>query len=100
LNYSGEYELKTGTTADVLVITAAYTAETFTGDEFIYTAIETVPLPITFAYEAGSDGNYIGKIVYTVVFLQGESYMMCIKLESGSEQVLAKVVSVAGFQDL
>lgn len=99
LNYNGEFITKAGP-ADELVVTATFVAETFTGDEFIYVAVETTPIPIVFDYVAGSNGNYVGKIVYTEVLLQGESYMMCIKLVSGSEQVLAKVVHVAGFQGL
>lgn len=100
LNYNSDYTLLAETSADELVVTATFVAETFTGDEFIYLAVETTPIPITFDYVAGSNGNYVGKIVYTEVLLQGESYMMCIKLVSGSEQVLAKVVHVAGFQGL
>lgn len=103
LYFNGDYILKAGTTDNMLVITPVgdYTAEPFTGEEFIYVAVETTPIPITFDAE-GSNGNYIGKIAYTEVLLQGELYMMCIKLvsESEAEHVLAKVVKVAGFQGL
>ena len=101
ISYNGAFILDAGTTVDELVITTTYTAETFTGEEFIYCAIVgTATVPITFTYEYGSDGNYVGKIPYTTPLLQGESYMMCIKEVSGSEQVLAKIIYRAGFQGM
>jgi len=100
-NYNGAFVLQAGTTANELVITATYAAETFTGEEFIYCAIVgTAAVPITFDYEFGSDGNYVGKVPYTTPLLQEESYMMCIKEVSGSEQVLAKIIYRAGFQGM
>lgn len=102
LNYNDVFVLQTGTTGtDILVITATYEAETLMGNEFIYKAIVGTKLvPITFSYEYGSDGNYVGKIPYTTVLLQGASYMMCLKEVSESEQVLAKIIYEAGFQGM
>jgi len=101
LNYNDVFVLDAGTTVNELVITATYAAETFTGEEFIYKAIVgTKAAPITFSYEYGSDGNYVGKIPYTTSLLQGESYMLCLKEVSGSEQVLAKIIYEAGFQGM
>lgn len=101
VNYNTEFLLDASTTVDELVITATYVAEVFTGNEFIYHAIVgTIAAPITFAYEANSNGNYVGKIPYTTVLLQDESYVLCVKEVSGSEQVLAKIVGIAGFQGL
>lgn len=100
-NYNTKYLVHADTTANELVITETYTAETFTGNEFIYSAIVgTIAAPITFAYEAGSDGNYIGKIPYSTALLQDESYVLCLTEVSGSEQVLAKIVGTAGFQGM
>ncbi len=102
-NYNGDYVLQAETTGtDILVITATFvTGSTFTGDEFIYTAIVgTADVPITFSYEDASDGNYVGKVAYTEALLQGEDYVMCIKEVSGAEQVLAKIVHTAGFHGL
>ncbi len=101
LNYNLEYLVHADTTVDEIVITATYAAETFTGNEFIYSAlVGTISAPITFAYEAASNGNYVGKIPYTTAMLQDESYVLCIKEVSGSEQVFAKIVGIAGFQGL
>lgn len=101
LNYNADYMLAAETSVNELVVTATYAAEIFTGEEFIYVAlVGTVDTPITFDYEAGSNGNYVGKIPYTTVLLQGEEYVLCIKEVSGTEQVLAKVIHTAGFQGL
>lgn len=101
INYNSDYMLETGTTVDELVITATFAAETFTGNEFIYTnAYGTKDAPITFEYTAESDGNYSGKIPYSAPLLQGEEYVLCIKEISGQEQVLAKVIQRAGFQGM
>ena len=101
INYSSVFVLHADTTVNELAITATFAAETFTGDEFIYKAIVgTVAVPITFSYEYESDGNYVGKFPYTAPLLQGESYMMCVREVSGSEQVLAKIVHRAGFQGM
>lgn len=101
LSYNADYMLQAATSADELVVTASYVAETFTGNEFIYLAVVgTQASPITFTYEAASDGNYVGKIPYTSLLLQGEDYVMCIKEVSGAEQVLAKIIQTAGFQGL
>ena len=101
ISYNGAFVLDAGTTVDELVIVTTYVAETFTGEEFIYCAIVgTAAVPITFTYEYGSNGNYVGKIPYTTPLLQDESYMMCIKEVSGSEQVLAKIIYRAGFQGM
>lgn len=100
-HYNGDYMLEAGTTTNELVITATYVSEVFTGDEFIYPAlVGTVDTPITFDYEAYSNGNYIGKIVYSTKLLQGREYVLCIKEVSGAEQVLAKIIQTAGFQGL
>lgn len=99
-NYNADYTLDALTSANELVVTATYVAETFTGEEFIYIAVETTPIPVTFSYEAASSGNYVGKIAYTENLLQGLDYVLCIKEVSGSEQVLAKVIQTAGFQGL
>jgi len=101
-NYNGTYTLQAGSTGTgKLIITATYVVETLTGEEFVYSAIVgTAAVPITFSYEYASNGNYVGKIPYTTTLLQGERYMMCIKEVSGSEQVLAKIIAVAGFQGM
>lgn len=100
LNYNAPYMVLAGTTANELIITATFVAETFTGEEFIYTAIVgTKDAPITFDAE-GSNGNYVGKIPYTTVLLQGEEYVMCIREVSETEQVLAKITHTAGFHGL
>ena len=101
VNYNNDYLLQAATSVDELVITATYVAETFTGEEFIYLAVVgTVTVPITFSYESGSNGNYVGKVAYTAPLLQGIDYVMCIKEVSGAEQVLAKIIQTAGFQGL
>jgi len=98
INYDGEYVLQSGTTINLLVFTATYVAETFTGEEFIYEAIAgTVTVPIPFNYVTASDGDYVGKIPRTTAFFQDARYVICIKEVSGLEQVLAKVIDVAGF---
>jgi len=95
------YLVNAASSANEIVVTTTYAAEIFTGNEFIYTAIHgTEVAPITFGYVANSDGDYVGKFPYTVKLLQDEDYVLCIKEVSGSEQVLAKVVDVAGFQGL
>lgn len=100
LNYNAAYMVLADTTVNELVITASFVAETFTGEEFIYSAIVgTKDVPITFDAE-GSGGNYVGKIPYTTVLLQGREYVMCIKEVSETEQVLAKIIHTAGFQGL
>lgn len=103
-NYNKEYVLQTGTTdTDVLVITASYAEEKFTGEEFIYkAAVDTDGdvISIGFGFVPDSNGDYVGKISYKAQFLQGESYVLCIKEKSGGEQVLVKVIHVAGFQGL
>lgn len=100
-NYNGIFDLHADTTVNELVITAVYAAEVLTGEEFIYCAIVgTTSVPITFSFEFGSNGNYVGKFPYTTPLLQGESYMMCIKEVSGTEQVLAKIIYEAGFQGM
>lgn len=104
LNYNADYALLAETSANELVITASYVAETFTGKEYVYVAIAgTVASPITFSYVSGSDGNWIGKIAYNKpapVLIQGAEYMFNILEISGGEQVLAKIVDVAGFRGL
>lgn len=101
VNYNGDFMLETGTSANELVITASFVSETFTGNEFIYTAVVgTEGSPIAFSYTEGSDGEYVGKIDYNAPLLQGREYVLCIKEVSGSEQVLAKVIATAGFQGM
>lgn len=100
-NYNLVKAVDADTTNDEIVITATYVAEIFTGEEFIYVAlVGTTESPITFSYEAASDGNYIGKIPYDSGLMQDVDYMLCLKEVSGSEQVLAKVVYTAGFQGM
>ncbi len=100
-NYNNAFDLTVATSTDELVITATFVAETFTGEEFIYEAlVGSAASPITFDYVDASNGEYIGKFPYTAPLRQGESYMMCIKEVSGSEQVLAKIVAEAGFQGM
>lgn len=101
VNYNNDYMVDGDTTVDELVIVETYTAETFTGEEFIYIAIVgTKDAPISFTYSAGSDGDYVGKIVYTAPLIQDIDYVMCIKEVSGAEQVVAKIIQTAGFQGL
>lgn len=101
INFNNVYAVHADTTADEIVITATYVAETFTGNEFIYEAIVGITeTPISFSYEAASDGNYIGKIPYDSGLVQDNDYMLCLKEVSGSEQVLAKIVYTAGFQGM
>jgi len=101
INYNAEYLVNAGSTVNEIVVTATYTAEVFTGEEFIYEAIVgTIAAPVSFGYVSASDGDYVGKIVYTSLLLQDESYVLCLKEISGSEQVLAKIVGIAGFQGL
>jgi len=98
INYNGEYVLQTGTTLNMLAITATYGVETFTGEEHIYEAIAgTVTIPRPFHYVTASNGNYVCKVPRTTMFFLDESYVMCIKEVSGLEQVLAKIVDIAGF---
>jgi len=98
VNYDTEYVLQIGTTTDILAITATYIAETFTGEEHIYEAIAgTVTVPIAFHYVTASNGDYVCKVPRTTMFFQDESYVMCVKEVSGLEQVLAKIVDIAGF---
>lgn len=99
INYNSDYMLESATSADELVITASYVAETFTGNEIIYEAIVgTADSPVTFSYETYSNGNYTGKIPYTAALMQDAYYVFCLKEVSGSEQVLAKIVYAAGYQ--
>lgn len=101
INYNADYMVEAATSEDEIVITATYVGETFTGNEFIYEAVVgTADTPVTFSYEAYSNGNYTGKIPYTAPLVQGESYVFCLKEVSGSEQVLAKIVYDAGFQGM
>lgn len=101
VSYNNDFMVDVTTSVDELVITATYAAETFTGEEFIYTAVVgTVNSPITFSYVATSDGDYVGKLVYTAPLIQDVDYVMCIKEVSGAEQVVAKIIQTAGFQGL
>ena len=101
INYDTEYVLQTGTTINMIAFTATYALETFSGEEFVYEAIVgTVSVPISFTYTSGSDGDYVGKIPKTTMFFQDESYVICIKEVSGQEQVLAKIIDIAGFLGL
>ena len=101
INYDTEYILQTGTTVNMVVFTASYVLETFTGDEFVYEAlVGTATVPIDFNYVSGSDGDYVGKVPKTTLFFQDERYVMCIKEVSGSEQVLGKIIDTAGFLGL
>ena len=57
INYDAEHILKTGTTINMLVFTAPYIVEIFSGEEFIYEAIVgTVTAPIPFHYVTASNG--------------------------------------------
>lgn len=97
-NYNGEYILQAGTNINMLVIAAGYVYEVFTGNEFIYEAVVgDMVAPVDFQYVSASDGDYVGKIPKDSPFLQDLEYVMCIKEVSGQEQVLAKIVSQAGF---
>ncbi len=100
-NYAGDFIVLVGSSVNEIVVDATYVAETLTGDELIYEAIVgTVLSPIVFSYVDFSDGDYVGKIDNGTALKQGQSYMMCIWEVSGNEQVLAKIVDVAGFQGL
>ncbi len=101
LNFNNVYAVHADTTDDEIVIEVSYTAEVFTGEEFIYVAIVGVTeTPIVFSYEANSDGNYIGKIPYDAGLLQDTAYVLCLREVSGSEQVLAKIINTAGYQGM
>lgn len=101
LNYNDEYVLQAGTNINMLVISASYVYEVFDGSEYIYPAfVGTIAVPIPFHHVTGSDGDYVGKVPYDAGFIQDESYVICIKEASGLEQVLAKIVDIAGFLGL
>lgn len=101
VNYDGVHILDALTSVDEIVVPVAKVDETFVGDEHIYEAVVgTNAAPITFSYQTGSNGNYVGKIAYTAPLRQDVQYALCLKEVSGSEQVLAKVVGIAGYQGL
>lgn len=101
VNYNGDFIVQVGTSTNEVVITATYVAETFIGNELVYKGIVgTSSAPISFSYVENSNGDYVGRVPKTAALMRGVQYMMCIWEISGSEQVLAKIVEVAGFQGL
>lgn len=85
-NYDGEYELDATTSADELVVTATYVAETFGGEEKIYVAVrQDGSWPETLYYVADSDGDYRGDLPDSLIAVAEDgSYYLFITAISGA----------------
>jgi len=85
-NYNAEYTVE-DSTEDEIVVTAAYEAETFTGEEKVYPSLSGIA-GITLSYVDPSNGNYRGVLPYTSKLVAEREYYAIISIVSGDNQVL------------
>ena len=87
INYDAEYQLDATTSANELVVTASYVAETFNGRETVQKAV-TNARNISLSYIAASDGNYRGTIPDTVKLIEEDEYDLITTATDSNSNVL------------
>jgi len=95
-NYNGEYTLDATSTADEVVITATYVAETFTGRENVFVGLAScyqVPL----SYVAASSGKFQGYVQDTTHLIEGDRYILFVSVTSGPANLLIRMNLMAQF---
>ena len=103
INYDGTYTVDATTSANEIVITATYAAETFNGLEEVYIGI-TGGTELTLSYVGASNGIYRGTLPYSLKGLQEYKeidtslgsvfagiYWLFVKCISGSNQRLDRL---------
>ncbi len=86
-NYNEEYTVDATSSANKIVVTATYVAETFTGDEKVYPSVSGTA-SVTLSYVTSSNGNYQGVLPYTAKLVAEKEYYAIISITSGSNKVL------------
>ncbi len=86
-HYNEEYVAEAATTADLLVITATYEAETFTGEEKLYPSVSGTA-SVALSFVSSSNGDYRGVYPYTAKLIAEKEYFAIIAIVSGSNKVL------------
>jgi hypothetical protein len=85
VNYDGIFTVDATTSANEIVITASYVAETFDGEkELVYKAVKNAG-NLSMDYVAASNGKYLCNIPETAMLIHDSSYYMFILITAGTE---------------
>lgn len=88
INYDSTFDVKAGTTADLIRISSDYVAETFIGNELIYEAVlnaDSVDLT-----EDASTGNYSGILSDTAILVYEVWYWLIFQIDKDESRLVIR----------